>query len=107
MDNKIKILAVGKSFKGKLWAWIEQGDYYKKIVIDKKDVVKVHASEPVSKYGLNNQEMTLSSYDHFAAMVGKFNPYTDFFIKPVECDLTYKDCLRVYKSGGRGRWKST
>lgn len=103
MENtKIKLLSVGRSDKKKLVCWIEQDGFYKKVVIDKKDVVKVHATESVDKYGLDNDEMTLSSYDHFAAMVGKFNPFANFFIEPKEIDLTYKDCLKVYKSGGRG-----
>ena len=34
-----------------------------------------------------------SSYEHFAAVVGKFDPYTFFFIEPVRVPLTF-DALR-------------
>lgn len=85
----MKILSLGKGMSftdiKKHVAWIEQDGRYNKILIDENDVVEIVASLPVSDY---------RNYDHFTGVIGKFNPYTNFFTKPREVDLTY-DALEL------------
>lgn len=78
----MKILSIELAEKDvSFCVWIEQDGFYKKLVINNRDEITMHLSSvPVSDY---------KDYDHFWQVMGKFNPYVDFLIKPREVEFTY------------------
>jgi hypothetical protein len=69
----MKLLSIDRSGEHGLTAWILNGDMYQAIVINDHDIVEIFQQVPVAKY---------KSYLLFIEIMGKFNPYTDFFLEP-------------------------
>jgi hypothetical protein len=79
----LKILSIEKSGISRLNLWIEDAGQYKSIVLLADESIEEWASVPVSKY---------ENYEHFVWVMGKFNPYTAFRIKPETRDkLDFED----------------
>jgi len=67
----------------------EVGPYYIKFEIDKANNVTDLEEFKVSKY---------RNYLHFVGVLGKFNPYTQFFKKPSKLKvLSYNELIKIFK----------
>lgn len=54
--------------------WIEDGGYYKNLIVNNNNEIEILTKVATKKY---------KNYDHFAGVMGKFNPYTIFMKDPV------------------------
>jgi hypothetical protein len=84
----MKIIQIDKSpdkvFKG----WVDEGSFYQQFKMD-GSTLTMRATVPKDIY---------KDYEHFAAVMGKFNPYISFLKKPIKIDgLTLKEVKRAYK----------
>ena len=67
--------------------WIEDKDQYISQVIDDGNHIEDWAAVPTSNF---------KNYDHFCGVMGKFNPYTVFMLKPIVIDkLDFETMLGV------------
>jgi hypothetical protein len=86
----MKILAIEKLVDDGESVWIDDGDEYKDIHIAPNNVQEVFSS--FSKKNYNN-------YEHFIAVMGKFDPYTMFRKTPIEVDkLDYEEIVELRHS---------
>jgi hypothetical protein len=70
----MKILAIEKTGLNRMELWVEDGRQYKNVAIFDDDRIDELTTLPVNKY---------EDYDHFVAVMGKFNPHTIFRVNPV------------------------
>jgi hypothetical protein len=88
----MKILSLDKEMEGGMILWVEDGDQYKKLIISPDNTIEEDASVPVAKY---------EDYEYFAAVMGKFDPYTRFRKEPpVVKELDFEDLTVL-----RHRWE--
>jgi len=85
----MKILSIDKAEGGES-VWIEDEGFYKDVVVDVNDVVHERFRVPVSKY---------KNYDHFVAVMGKFDAYAAFRKKPVTVEKLDYEELVVMRHG--------
>jgi hypothetical protein len=70
----MKALCIERHSLTRYLLWIEDGGYYRKIIVQEGDEPEELTSVPTSKYW---------NYDHFVGVMGKFNP-NYVFIDPVD-----------------------
>ena len=68
--------------------WVEQDDSY----------IYYHATHKGFIEKERHSVKEYRGYEHFAGVVGKFNPYTVFLKNPIEINLSYKDLQKTYKT---------
>lgn len=83
----MKILSIPEGSE-KLFAWVEDDGFYKKIAVDMNNGFEEISKLPMSDY---------RDYDHFWNLMGKWNPYTDFLIQPPDVELTYENLSKIAK----------
>jgi hypothetical protein len=72
--NKMKIISlVGHSIDS-ITLWIKDAGYYKEICVDMSNNVELITQVETKQY---------KNYPYFAAVMGKFNPYTFFMKDPI------------------------
>lgn len=81
----MQIISLARSDVDKILAWVIDRGFYKKLIIDDDDRIEELVTMPIANY---------KNYDHFVGVMGKFNPYTDFFETIREVDFTY-DALEL------------
>ena len=52
------------------------------------------------EYGAEYKKTDYHDYEHFAAVIGKFNPYTFFLEKPIKVESVTRDSIE-------GAWEKT
>jgi hypothetical protein len=71
----MKILSLEKQTPFRFCLWIEDGDQYRKVIVQDGESIEELQAVPVVSY---------KGYEHFVGVMGKFNPWTIFTDKPVE-----------------------
>jgi hypothetical protein len=93
----MKLLSIEKTGV-KFIIWYADDENYVKAIVSKKNQIEVDVTVPISRYpaGRYGGRKKLTSYEYFAAVMGKFNPYTVFWIEPIEVDsLDYNKLLDI------------
>jgi len=89
----LKILSIedcGGTFTG----YVEDGEVYRYFEVSPQRV-DLTSEYPKSEYG---------EYEHFAAIIGKFDPYAMFFKEPKEIsNLGYKELQSIVKRMGKAQ----
>jgi len=85
----MKLISVIHMAKGRIDGYLEIEDEYVEFESVKGQPVRIENTFPKTRY---------EDYESFAQVIGKFDPYTLFFEKPVEIsgELTYESILEAY-----------
>lgn len=94
----MKILSIEKAGLHELIIWYEDDVNYVSASVFDDDRVEIDVSVPIAKYRAGEYfGSKLTSYEVFAATMGKFNPYTSFIDDPIEVDkLDFEELLNLW-----------
>ena len=92
----MRLLSLEKAGK-EFIIWYADDANYIKAIVSKDNKVEIDVTVPIERYPAGKYGSDkLTGYEYFAAVMGKFNPYTIFMETPVEIDsLDYKALLKI------------
>ena len=87
----MKLISIARSFGGFI-LWVVDGKNYTKVEVPKNsDELVRYATVKMSEY---------KNYSHFVHVMGKFNPYTEFFDKPLNLPKNDVEAIDYIRKNG-------